>query len=127
MNETTGWVVIWRRADTDYPQMTSNIVDENMARKIADGTADQGHEVITVCPASALAKLPKPKRRKPSKLKLFVWEEFCPDYTSGLAVAIAETVHEAQDLIGRDYISDWGPVREFPLTEPRAFSVTGGG
>ena len=25
-------------------------------------------------------------------LKLFVWEGFCPDYTDGLAFAIAETV-----------------------------------
>ena len=34
-----------------------------------------------------------------SKLKLFVWTEFSPDYTSGLAFAIAKDEPEARKLV----------------------------
>lgn len=72
-----------------------------------------------------------PEAEKP-ELFLFVWDKFCPDYTDGLAVAIAETVEQAQKLvqqsvhyeIGKD---EWGPVQKFPVTEPIAFWVNGGG
>jgi hypothetical protein len=64
------------------------------------------------------------------KLFMFVWSQFCPDYTNGLAVAIAETVEQAQKLIEqrRGYeVHEWGPVQQFPATEPIAFCVSGGG
>ena len=64
------------------------------------------------------------------KMRLFVWEEFCPDYTDGLAFAIAETVDQAQKLItqSRGYEPfDWGRLKEFDLSEPVAFAVSGGG
>lgn len=51
-------------------------------------------------------------------LKIYVWREFAPDYTNGLAVAIAETVQEAQGLIVTELgwnPSDWGPCEEIPL------------
>jgi len=63
------------------------------------------------------------------ELFLFVWTEFCPDYSDGLAFAIAETVEQAQKLIEqkRGYQgNDWGPVQQFPATEPIAFYVNGG-
>jgi len=63
------------------------------------------------------------------ELFLFVWDQFCTDYTDGLAVAIAETVEQAQKLIEqkRGYPPfDWGPVQQFPASEPIAFCVTGG-
>ena len=63
------------------------------------------------------------------ELFLFVWTQFCPDYSSGLAVAIAETVEQAQKLIeqSRGYkVSDWGPVQVFPANRPIAFCVNGG-
>jgi hypothetical protein len=63
-------------------------------------------------------------------MRLFVWEGFCPDYTDGLAFAIAESIEQAQKLVveSRGYEPcDWGTVREFPVTEPRAYSVSGGG
>jgi hypothetical protein len=63
------------------------------------------------------------------ELFLFVWAQFCPDYTDGLAFAIAETVEQAQKLIEqkRGYRpTDWGPVQQFPASEPIAFCVTGG-
>ncbi len=64
------------------------------------------------------------------ELFMFVWDQFCSDYTNGLAVAIAETVEQAQHLIEqrRGYqVYDWGPVKQFPVTEPIAFCVSGGG
>ena len=67
-------------------------------------------------------------KRRP-ELSLFVWTEFCPDYSNGLAFAIAETVEQAQKLIEhkRGYRpSDWGPVQVFPATGPIAFCVSGG-
>ena len=63
------------------------------------------------------------------ELFLFVWDEFCPDYTDGLAVAIAETVEQAQKLVQQSIhyqVDDWGPVQKFPVTEPIAFWVNGG-
>lgn len=62
------------------------------------------------------------------KLKLFVWDEFCPDYSDGLAFAIAETVQEAQELVINSMgysTSSWGPVREYPIAKI-ARSVSGG-
>ena len=63
------------------------------------------------------------------QLYLFVWTEFCTDFTDGLAFAIAETVEQAQRLIERTRgcaVSDWGRVQQFPASEPIAFCVTGG-
>jgi hypothetical protein len=63
-------------------------------------------------------------------MRLFVWEGFCPDYTDGLAFAIAESIEQAQKLVteAKGYEPyDWGTLREFPVTEPRAFYVSGGG
>jgi len=63
-------------------------------------------------------------------MRLFVWEGFCPDYTDGLAFAIAENIEQAQKLVieSKGYEPfDWGTVREFPVTEPIAYCVSGGG
>ena len=35
----------------------------------------------------------------PEKLKLFIWTGFYPNYSSGLAVAVAETEEEAKELV----------------------------
>ena len=64
------------------------------------------------------------------ELFLFVWDQFCTDYTDGLAVAIAETVEQAQKLIEKKRdcrVFDWGPVQQFPVTQPIAFYADGGG
>lgn len=68
------------------------------------------------------------------ELKLFVWPEFAPDYTDGLAFAIAETEKEAYDMVAAKYLaekspwipSDFGPVEVHEISKV-AFSVTGGG
>lgn len=68
------------------------------------------------------------------ELKLFVWREFAPDYTTGLAFAIAENEKEAYDMVAAKYLAqnqpwipaDFGPVEVYEIGKI-AFSVTGGG
>lgn len=63
-----------------------------------------------------------------TKLKIFVWPEFSPDYTNGLAFAIAETEKDAKDMIAEENghpPNDWGPM-EIRDIEPCAYLVYGG-
>ena len=63
-------------------------------------------------------------------MKLYVWTEFCPDYTDGLAVAVAESIEQAQQLVtaAKGYEPfEWVLLLVFDLTEPRAFCISGGG
>ena len=65
-----------------------------------------------------------------SKLKLFVWHDYCTDYTAGLAVAIAKDVAEAKELIINDMgfdADDWGDLTIYPVNKKMATSVCGGG
>lgn len=65
-----------------------------------------------------------------NKLKLFVWEGFSPDYTDGLAFAIAKDETEARKLVAEIYgfePSNWGELTVKPLTRKVAFAVSGGG
>lgn len=68
-------------------------------------------------------------KKKPT-LRLFVWEDFCPDYTAGLAFAIAKDETDARKLIekqrGYDVYS-WGNLTIHPLGRRIARSVSGGG
>lgn len=63
-------------------------------------------------------------------LKLFVWDEYAPDYSAGLAFAIAPNIQEAMRMViestnGYKH-NDWGTCSEYPIDEPIAFSVAGG-
>ena len=64
------------------------------------------------------------------ELKLYVWTGFCPDYTGGLAFAIAHDEAEARKLVevekGYEPM-DWGDLAIYPLTSPIAKYVNGGG
>ena len=70
------------------------------------------------------------------ELKLYVWPEFLPDYTPGLAVALAYSEEEAMAMIEKQYPEgswltkrqprDWGPLEVHGLESPVVFSVTGG-
>ncbi|KKU98267.1 MAG: hypothetical protein UY28_C0004G0005 [Candidatus Amesbacteria bacterium GW2011_GWB1_48_13] len=65
-----------------------------------------------------------------SKLKLFVWTEFSPDYTSGLAFAIAKDEPEARKLVEafRGYeVFEWGNLVIYPINHKIARCVSGGG
>ena len=67
---------------------------------------------------------------KGARLKLFVWEDFCSDYTSGLAFAIAKNEAEARELIARQHGNEphiWGDLTAYPLTTRIAKFVCGGG
>lgn len=64
-----------------------------------------------------------------TKLKLFLWTDFCPDYTGGLAFAIASDEADARKQVGEriGYIpSDWGTLTIHRLDRKIARSVYGG-
>ena len=67
---------------------------------------------------------------KKKKLQIYVWEGFSPDWTGGLAVALASSLEEAQALViqsnGGCCPKDWGVVSIHSLG-PCAFSLGGGG
>ena len=69
------------------------------------------------------------EQEKP-KLRLFVFEDFCPDWTSGLAFAIAKDETDARKLIAKQHGYEpynWGTMKSYPLTRRIAKSVAGGG
>jgi len=62
-------------------------------------------------------------------LSLYVWTQFCPDYTDGLAFAIAETEEHARQLVTDQLTwepSDWGKVQVLPHDQPIGFGSYGG-
>lgn len=64
------------------------------------------------------------------QLRLYVWTGFCPDYTSGLAFAIAKDESDARKLVEKETVGkvyDWGTLSVYPVTKRIARSVAGGG
>ena len=65
-----------------------------------------------------------------AKLRLFIWTGFCPDYTSGMAFAIARDETDARKQIEKERgheVYEWGELEIKPLTRRIARSVSGGG
>ena len=63
------------------------------------------------------------------RLKLFVWTNFCPDFSGGLAFALASDEVEARRLIEKEYGNspyDWGELEIYPVTRRVAKCVSGG-
>jgi hypothetical protein len=91
---------------------------------------------VNVCSPKKMSDIPmveKNTRRngKPmkQKLKLYVWTEFCPDYTGGLAFAIARDETQARKLIEKERglkVWEWGTLTIYPI-KPIAKCVSGGG
>jgi len=64
-----------------------------------------------------------------TKLKLYIWTDFNPDWSGGLAIAIAHSEADARLLIEKERgweVYDWGKLEVRPLTLRVARSVTGG-
>jgi hypothetical protein len=62
--------------------------------------------------------------------KLYVWKGFCPDYTSGLAVALAQDEADARNQVEKAYGSTvyvWGTLSVYPVTRRFVAYVSGGG
>lgn len=61
-----------------------------------------------------------------TKLKLFIWSEFLPDYSDGLAFAIAETEEEAREMviedIGLEHLRDEESKGRFGILEVKSLS-----
>ncbi len=67
-----------------------------------------------------------------NKLKLFIWTGFMPDYTDGLAFAVAESEEEAKNLVNKEWGfeiggSSWGDLEVRSLSKKVGRSVAGGG
>lgn len=63
------------------------------------------------------------------ELKLYIWTGFCPDYTDGMAFAVAETEEEARLLVTRWFDStpyEWGELETTPICKC-GYGVYGGG
>ncbi len=63
-------------------------------------------------------------------MKIFIWEDFCPDYTGGLAFAIAKNEAEARKLIVAEYGMEphsWGDLTVRRTDRRVARYVSGGG
>lgn len=54
------WVIIFVRKDRDYPAMTSNIANGDIARQMARDMVASGDvaDVLAVCEAEALRRVP---------------------------------------------------------------------
>ena len=64
------------------------------------------------------------------KLKLFIWTGFDPDYTDGLAFAIAADEKEGRKLVEKHRgfkVRNWGDLEVRPVTWRVARCVSGGG
>lgn len=63
-------------------------------------------------------------------MKLFVWDDYAPDYTSGLAFAVAENSEQARDMIADSagYRSDslCEKPKVYDLNELIVFQCSGG-
>ena len=62
-------------------------------------------------------------------MKLYIWTNFNPDWSGGLAFAIAKDEKDARQQIVKDRgyePTDWGDLEVRPLTRRVARSVSGG-
>ncbi len=67
----------------------------------------------------------KPRR----KVQLYVWTDFCPDYTSGIAFALAHDEEEARTLIRcahGDEPGEWGSLTVHDANKIVGYCVSGG-
>ena len=65
-----------------------------------------------------------------TKLKLYIWTGFCPDYTYGMAFAIARDESDARKQIEDrkgSKVYDWGELEVRTLSRRVARYVNGGG
>ncbi len=65
-----------------------------------------------------------------TELKLFVWTDFAPDYTAGLAFAVAhdETAARKRIILQLGYEPPtWGTLHVHKLGAQVVYSVSGGG
>lgn len=68
--------------------------------------------------------------KRETELRLYVWTDFAPDWSSGLAFAIAYDEDDARKQIIEECgiaPTDWGTLQVFPLMQRVAKAVWGGG
>ena len=92
------------------------------------GSAGKSIEGLLVGPRLPLHRQKRGKVME-NELRLFIWTEFCPDWTNGLAFAIAKDETEARNLIEKERGAEvwcWGNLEIKPLSKRIARSVNGG-
>ena len=60
-----------------------------------------------------------------TELKLYIWTDFSPDYDGGLAIAIAESEQEAQEMIEGKLevkVEEWGDLEIRQLSHLTKFA-----
>ena len=66
------------------------------------------------------------------KLRLYIWTEFCPDWSDGIAFAVAESENEARAMIIKNLGFDpansegWGNLRIVKTNVKLAYAICGG-
>ena len=61
--------------------------------------------------------------------KLYIWTDFCPDWSGGLAFAIAQNETQAREMIEKYLgytVYDWGDLEVRDATVKTARAVSGG-
>ena len=59
-----------------------------------------------------------------AKLKIFIWENYCPDWADGLAFVIARTQKQANKILQEkegqhmSYPERWGKCKVYALDDP---------
>ncbi len=69
-------------------------------------------------------------KKKHNKMKLYVWTGFSPDWTGGIAFALATSEARARGQIieGFGYNpSEWGTLNVYSASKPFAAAIAGGG
>jgi len=68
------------------------------------------------------------KQQAEPRLKLFVWTQFSPGYSPGLAFAVAANKAEAKAAVEAVYgrVTEWGKCRVHKIESGRAEAVGGG-
>ena len=100
-----------------------------LARIAEDGTLTDEAEPETETEAETEAK-PEREHKRDGEKRIYVWHEFAPDFSNGLAVALASSELEARRLVVerlRFTPADWGPLITLTVNAgAEAWAVTGG-
>jgi len=104
-------------------------IDMARARLGEGGTVAGEAEPEPETEAETEAK-PKREHKRDGEKRIYVWHEFAPDFSNGLAVALAASELEARRLVVerlRFTPADWGPLTTLTVNAgAEAWAVTGG-
>ena len=104
---------------------TGLVVDYHAAKKFnpySNANRSNGH-------ADLRSKASKSPRISGRELKLYVWTEFCPSISSGMAIAVSHSKEHAMKIIVEELGFtpwQWGDLEIYPVNYFMCSAVTGG-